>query len=52
MFDEFLNIASCDDIPDVSMWREEFESEFRLMIAEYTKAQGMTNSALGVNPVK
>ena len=46
MFDEFLNIPSCDDIPDVAMWRERFEQEFLPNILPYNKATAALNAAV------
>ncbi|XP_067943218.1 mitotic checkpoint serine/threonine-protein kinase BUB1-like [Watersipora subatra] len=46
MFDEFLNIPSCDEIPDVSLWRERFEDEFAEMTRAYSCAAATINSLI------
>ena len=49
MFDTFLNIASCEELPDISEWRENFEREFQLMIRDYHSAASQTNNLIGID---
>ena len=49
MFDTFLNIVSCEELPDISEWRENFEREFQLMIRDYHSAASQTNNLIGID---
>lgn len=48
LFDEFLNIPSCDEMPDLQFWRSRLEEDFNQKKESYSRNIEQVNKALGI----